>query len=269
MLNLATFEHQYPETRAFFIAGFDVFYTPIQLLYSRRIGLAPPTPTVRDGETAEAPEPTKIYATSKLVGTLGSGVGAASGVYLSAGDRMVVNKDLSAQFDVHTSFGKFHNAMLHAGVLKKFGLYGLIRIALPLLPIGARYWTNLLLVLLLGNIIYIGLVTIAQKKAAAGHAAAAPAKQALRDRTVQAVGEEASLGRRVGSARVYDVQHLGRASRPAQRVRIRIHHGDSGIACGRAFQSDQLGHNADIVWSGAACAIQRGPHRRNLLGERL
>ena len=55
-------------------------------------------------------------------------------------------------------------AMLHAGVLKKFGLYGLIRIALPLLPVGARYWTNLLLVLLLCNIIYIGLVTIAQKK---------------------------------------------------------------------------------------------------------
>ncbi len=54
--------------------------------------------------------------------------------------------------------------MLHAGVLKKFGLYGLIRIALPLLPAGARYWTNLLLVLLLCNIIYIGLVTIAQKK---------------------------------------------------------------------------------------------------------
>ncbi|TMQ18655.1 MAG: hypothetical protein E6J91_07515 [Deltaproteobacteria bacterium] len=72
VLNLATFEHQYPETRAFFIAGFDVFQSPIQLLYSRRIGLAPPTPEVRDGEVAEAPEPTKIYATSKLVGTLGS-----------------------------------------------------------------------------------------------------------------------------------------------------------------------------------------------------
>lgn len=54
--------------------------------------------------------------------------------------------------------------MLHAGVLKKFGLYGLIRIAFPLLPLGARYWTSLLIVLLLGNIIYIGLVTIAQKK---------------------------------------------------------------------------------------------------------
>jgi NADH-quinone oxidoreductase subunit M len=55
-------------------------------------------------------------------------------------------------------------AMLHAGILKKFGLYGLLRLAVPLLPMGARHWTNLLLVLLLGNIIYVGLVTIAQKR---------------------------------------------------------------------------------------------------------
>jgi NADH-quinone oxidoreductase subunit M len=55
-------------------------------------------------------------------------------------------------------------AMLHAGVLKKFGLYGLLRLALPLLPDGARHWTNLLVILLLGNIIYVGLVTIAQKR---------------------------------------------------------------------------------------------------------
>jgi len=55
-------------------------------------------------------------------------------------------------------------AMLHAGVLKKFGLYGLLRLAVPLLPEGARHWTNLLIVLLLGNIIYVGLVTIAQRR---------------------------------------------------------------------------------------------------------
>lgn len=55
-------------------------------------------------------------------------------------------------------------AMLHAGVLKKFGLYGLLRLAIPLLPEGARHWSNLLLGLLLANIIYIGLVTIAQKR---------------------------------------------------------------------------------------------------------
>src|SRR5207237_1926729 len=55
-------------------------------------------------------------------------------------------------------------AMLHAGVLTKFGLYGLLRLALPLLPDGARQWSGILLVLLLANIIYIGLVTIAQRR---------------------------------------------------------------------------------------------------------
>jgi NADH-quinone oxidoreductase subunit M len=55
-------------------------------------------------------------------------------------------------------------AMLHAGVLKKFGMYGLLRLAIPLLPDGARHWADLLVVLLLGNIIYVGLVTIAQKR---------------------------------------------------------------------------------------------------------
>ncbi len=57
-------------------------------------------------------------------------------------------------------------AMLHAGVLKKFGLYGLLRVALPLLPAGAhaQWLQHLLLWLLLGNILIIGLVTIAQKE---------------------------------------------------------------------------------------------------------
>ncbi len=55
-------------------------------------------------------------------------------------------------------------AMLHAGVLKKFGLYGLLRIAVPLLPEGAKEWAHVLLVLLVLNILYIGLVTIAQKR---------------------------------------------------------------------------------------------------------
>lgn len=56
-------------------------------------------------------------------------------------------------------------AMLHAGVLKKFGLYGLMRIALPLLPEGAQVeWVQqALLFMLLGNILIMGFVTIAQR----------------------------------------------------------------------------------------------------------
>ena len=54
--------------------------------------------------------------------------------------------------------------MLHAGVLKKFGLYGLLRVALPLMPEAARHWAWLLLILLAGNILYVGLATISQKQ---------------------------------------------------------------------------------------------------------
>lgn len=55
-------------------------------------------------------------------------------------------------------------SMLHAGVLKKFGLYGLIRLAVPLMPESIQQYAPLLLALLLGNILYVGYVTIAQRK---------------------------------------------------------------------------------------------------------
>lgn len=54
-------------------------------------------------------------------------------------------------------------AMLHAGVLKKFGLYGLLQIAAPLLPAGAAHWFPWIVGLALCNILFIGLVTMAQK----------------------------------------------------------------------------------------------------------
>ena len=54
-------------------------------------------------------------------------------------------------------------AMLHAGVLKKFGLYGLVQIGLPLLPLGAAQWgPALAAVAAIGNVLVIGLVTVAQ-----------------------------------------------------------------------------------------------------------
>src|SRR5260370_1091529 len=53
--------------------------------------------------------------------------------------------------------------MLHAGVLKKFGLYGLIRIALPLLPDAAQSWMHILAWLCLGNLVYCGWVAMRQK----------------------------------------------------------------------------------------------------------
>ena len=54
-------------------------------------------------------------------------------------------------------------AMLHAGVLKKFGLYGLFRLY-PMVSTGIQDWLVLLIVLLLGNILWVGFVTINQKR---------------------------------------------------------------------------------------------------------
>ncbi len=58
-------------------------------------------------------------------------------------------------------------AMMHAGVLKKFGLYGLILVAYIFGSGSAQFfgdWINLLLILLLGNVLWVGCVTIAQSR---------------------------------------------------------------------------------------------------------
>jgi NADH-quinone oxidoreductase subunit M len=54
-------------------------------------------------------------------------------------------------------------AMLHAGVLKKFGLYGLIRVAIPLMPQEARHWAQFIAWLALGNLLYCGWVAMRQR----------------------------------------------------------------------------------------------------------
>ncbi len=54
-------------------------------------------------------------------------------------------------------------SMLHAGVLKKFGLYGLIQLGALALPLGLVEWQNWIIWLALGNIVLIGLITMTQK----------------------------------------------------------------------------------------------------------
>ena len=55
-------------------------------------------------------------------------------------------------------------AMLHAGILKKFALYGLIRIAIPMMHDGFVDFQPVILALLAGNFLYAGFITIAQKE---------------------------------------------------------------------------------------------------------
>jgi hypothetical protein len=72
VLNLTKFETYYPEKRPFFLEGSDVFATPMQLVYTRRIGRVPISPTLRDGEQlVELPSPTGIYGAAKLTGRIG------------------------------------------------------------------------------------------------------------------------------------------------------------------------------------------------------
>jgi len=54
-------------------------------------------------------------------------------------------------------------AMLHAGVIKKFGLYGLMVVAAPLLPEGFQYWTPVIIGLGAANLVYGGYVAMQQK----------------------------------------------------------------------------------------------------------
>jgi NADH-quinone oxidoreductase subunit M len=53
--------------------------------------------------------------------------------------------------------------MVHAGLLKKFGLYGLLRIALPLMPEEGRRWGFIIAALGLGNVVWCGAVAMRQR----------------------------------------------------------------------------------------------------------
>ena len=54
-------------------------------------------------------------------------------------------------------------AMLHAGVLKKFGLYGLLRLVLPMAPAGWKEISWVVGLMLAGNILYLGLAALQQR----------------------------------------------------------------------------------------------------------
>jgi hypothetical protein len=74
VLNLTTYETYYPEKRPFFLEGTELFATPFQLLYTRRIGRVPPMPTLRPNEQLlDVPQPTMIWGASKLTGRIADG----------------------------------------------------------------------------------------------------------------------------------------------------------------------------------------------------
>ncbi|WP_407307668.1 NuoM family protein [Desulfosporosinus sp. SB140] len=54
-------------------------------------------------------------------------------------------------------------SMIHAGVLKKIGGYGLIRLGVFVLPIGAKYWAPVIAALAIANVLYAAFIALAQK----------------------------------------------------------------------------------------------------------
>jgi hypothetical protein len=75
ILNLTNYETFLPEKRPLFLEGADVFAFPLQIFYSRRVGIAPTAPTLRsDATTTEKlvnlPDPAPIYSAAKVVGRI-------------------------------------------------------------------------------------------------------------------------------------------------------------------------------------------------------
>jgi hypothetical protein len=75
ILNLTKFETYYPEHRPFFLEGLDTLATPMQLLYTRRIGRVPATPTLRTDplfgeQLVDYPSFSPIYGAAKLTGRI-------------------------------------------------------------------------------------------------------------------------------------------------------------------------------------------------------
>lgn len=69
VLNLTTVETYFPEKRPFFVEGADLFSTPFQLFYSRRVGKSPEAPTLADGVEVVEPAPSgRILGAVKLTG---------------------------------------------------------------------------------------------------------------------------------------------------------------------------------------------------------
>lgn len=54
-------------------------------------------------------------------------------------------------------------SMIHAGVLKKIGGYGLIRLGLLVLPVGAKFWAPLIAGLAMISVLYAAYIALVQK----------------------------------------------------------------------------------------------------------
>jgi hypothetical protein len=120
VINLTTTETEYPEKRPFFLQGLDLFATPIQLLYTRRIGAAAPPPALPEGEALLRPPGAapvlgalKVIADARGV-QLGALSAVTGGVDAAAGGGAVPAASLATH---HVARAKLVRDQLELGVL--------------------------------------------------------------------------------------------------------------------------------------------------------
>jgi hypothetical protein len=103
VLNLSTFETYFPEKRPFFLEGIDVFTTPIQLLYTRRIGRAPSAPQLRgepyDEQVVRLPTARTIYGAAKVTGQMAKGWTVGTLQALTSASKVDVEDALGNRYD--------------------------------------------------------------------------------------------------------------------------------------------------------------------------
>lgn len=104
VLNLSSFEQYFPEKRPFFLEAADMFKTPLELLYTRRIGLAPFPPALRAGEGFRAtPDPSPIYGALKLTGNIGKEWSTGALLALAGGSAAEVGREGSDRAQVRVA----------------------------------------------------------------------------------------------------------------------------------------------------------------------
>lgn len=109
VVNLTTTEVQYPEKRPFFLQGMDLFQTPIQLLYTRRIGRAAEPPALPAGvRQIEPPGPAQVLGAAKFIASAG---GVELGAISAATGEVHAEVDGPAAGAVPAALGASHHVL--------------------------------------------------------------------------------------------------------------------------------------------------------------
>lgn len=115
-VNLTNIEIVHPEKRPFFLENQQLFATPIQLFYSRRLGQAPAAPDMADNESAlYGPLYTPILWATKLSGTNSRGIFVGALHVLSQPTRFTIQNDITGDLHPVESTPWTHDGVLRIG----------------------------------------------------------------------------------------------------------------------------------------------------------